>query len=113
MCSTRPRGTDEEARGTDEEARGTDEDDDDEDSDGDALVVILCVIGAFFGGAVFVGATVNKCAAKSAKVAEQPALATIVRMGTVEAVHAADASATDQAQATLAPLATVISVQGP
>ena len=43
----------------------------------------------------------------------QPALATLVRMGTVEAVHAADASATDQVQATLVPHATVISVQGP
>ena len=43
----------------------------------------------------------------------QPALATLVRMGTVEAVHAAEAFATDQVQATLAPLATVISVQGP
>ena len=44
---------------------------------------------------------------------QQPALATLVRMGTVEAVHAAEAFATDQVQATLAPLATVISVQGP
>ena len=40
----------------------------------------------------------------------QPALATLVRMGTVEAVHAADASAV---QATLVPHATVLSVQGP
>ena len=39
--------------------------------------------------------------------------ATIVRMGTVEAVHAADTPAADQVQATLVPHATVISVQGP
>ena len=37
--------------------------------------------------------------------------ATIVRMGTVEAVHAADASAAPPVQATLVPNATVISVQ--
>ena len=166
----------------------------------------LCVIGAFFCAAVFVGATVNKCAAKSAKVAattgaaavpnaatddgdtitveappgtlglkfdgtstrvkevfsdsplvgkvypgdvlksvngvavtggkclinavaaaddgtnprtllflrkQQPALATLVRMGTVEVVHAGDASAPDQVQATLVPHATVLSVQQP
>jgi len=194
VCSTRPRGTDEE--------------DDGDDLDGDALVVILCVIGAFFGGAVFVGATMNKCAAKSAKVAAttgatavpnaatddgdmitveappgklglkfegtstivkevfsdsplvgkvypgdalksingmltagklihlaaaasdgtkprtlvfvrktqptppmRPAL--LVRMGTVEAVHAADASAAPPVQATLVPHATVLSVQQP
>jgi len=41
----------------------------------------------------------------------RPAL--LVRMGTVEAVHAAEASATDQVQATLVPHATVISVQEP
>ena len=39
--------------------------------------------------------------------------ATIVRMGTVEAVHAADADATPPVQATLVPHATVISVQEP
>ena len=39
--------------------------------------------------------------------------ATVVRMGTVEAIHAADASAAPPAQATLVPHATVISVQGP
>ena len=44
---------------------------------------------------------------------QQPALATLVRMGTVEAIHAAEASATDQVQATLVPHATVISVQEP
>jgi len=37
--------------------------------------------------------------------------ATIVRMGTVEAVHAADASAAPPVQATLVPHATVLSVQ--
>ena len=44
---------------------------------------------------------------------QQPALATLVRMGTVEAVHAADADATPPVQATLVPHATVISVQEP
>ena len=39
--------------------------------------------------------------------------ATIVRMGTVEAVHAADASAAPPVQATLVPHATVLSVQQP
>ena len=39
--------------------------------------------------------------------------ATIVRMGTVEAVHAADTSAAPPVQATLVPNATVISVQEP
>ena len=39
--------------------------------------------------------------------------ATIVRMGTVEAIHAADASAAPPVQATLVPHATVISVQEP
>jgi len=37
--------------------------------------------------------------------------ATVVRMGTVEAIHAADASAAAPVQATLVPNATVISVQ--
>jgi len=44
---------------------------------------------------------------------QQPALATLVRMGTVEVVHAGDASAPDQVQATLVPHATVLSVQQP
>ena len=44
---------------------------------------------------------------------QQPALATLVRMGTVEAVHAADTPAADQVQATLVPHATVLSVQEP
>ena len=39
--------------------------------------------------------------------------ATVVRMGTVEAIHAVNASAADQVQATLVPHATVISVQEP
>ena len=39
--------------------------------------------------------------------------ATLVRMGTVEAIHAADASAAPPVQATLVPHATVLSVQQP
>jgi surface protein len=62
----------------------------------------------------YLAAAADDCAAPRTLVflrKQQPALATLVRMGTVEAVHAADASAAPPVQATLVPHATVLSVQ--
>ena len=85
-----------------------------------ALVASLCVVGAFL---VVCGIIYAKkyYSSKNAKVAAVPNNAatddgdtiTVVRMGTVEAVHAADASEAAPVQATLVPNATVISVRQP
>jgi hypothetical protein len=82
-----------------------------------ALVVSLCVVGAFL---VVCGIIYAKTyySSKSAKIAafsnnaatDDGDTITVVRMGTVEAAHAADASEAAPVQATLVPNATVLSV---
>ena len=89
-----------------------------------SLIVIFSILFACLACLVFCACGIRRLKARqSAKTtpispaATTPAPsmrpATIVRMGTVEAVHAADADATPPVQATLVPHATVISVQEP
>jgi len=106
----------------------TPEPDDDDDDDSDcttcSLIVYFSILFACLACLVFCACGIRRFKARqSAKTTPiSPAATTpapsmrpanIVRMGTVEAVHAAEASATDQVQATLVPHATVISVQEP
>ena len=91
---------------------------DEDDSDVGALVASLCVVGAFL---VVCGIIYAKTyySSKSVKIAafsnnaatDDGDTITVVRMGTVEAAHAADASEAAPVQATLVPNATVLSVQ--
>ena len=100
------------------------DDDDDSDCTSCTLIVVFCIL---FACLVFCACCITyirrRKARQSAKTnpispaAATPAPSTrpalLVRMGTVEAIHAADASAAAPVQATLVPHATVISVQGP
>ena len=91
-----------------------------EDEEDVALAVSLCVVGAFLVvcGIIYAKKYYSSKSAKIAAVSNNAATddgdtITVVRMGTVEAVHAADASEAAPVQATLVPNATVISVRQP
>ena len=101
---------------------------DDDDDDSDCLSCTLIVIfSILFACLVFCACSITYIRRRKARqlaktnpispAATTPAppmrQATVVRMGTVEAIHAVNASAADQVQATLVPHATVISVQEP
>jgi hypothetical protein len=88
-----------------------------------SLIVIFAILFACLACLVFCACGIRRLKARqSAKTTPiSPAAttpvppmrpATIVRTGTVEAVHAADASAAPPVQATLVPHATVLSVHG-
>ena len=101
-----------------------DDDDDDSDCTSCTLIVVFCILFACLvfcaGSIIYIRRRKARQLAKTTPIspaATTPAPptrpATIVRMGTVEAIHAADASAVAPVQATLVPHATVLSVQQP